>query len=120
MIGFVRENSGQLFGNNAKGKRAPANVEKLKKSCWQRAATVLYESGCKQREWLKVRKRWGELAAKARKYKRNMEKTGKFRYLRPCNNGPLTTWKNLELRKLPFLSKEEIVDFCSAGKNCRK
>ena len=79
LIEFVRENRAQLFGNNYKGKRAPANVEKIKKSCWQRAVSVLKESGGKHREWSKVRKRWGELAAKARKYRRNAEKTGKFK-----------------------------------------
>ena len=52
---FVRQSCrSELFGNSGKGKRAPANIRRIKKASWQRVAQQLVESGGPRRDWQKI------------------------------------------------------------------
>ena len=75
---FVKEHKArELFGSSGKGTRAPANMKKIKKAQWQLAGQAPLENGGPKRDWQKVRKKWGELASKARKYRHDQCRTGR-------------------------------------------
>lgn len=73
---FVQENTAKLFGTNTKGKKAEAGVESMKVAYWKKASEVLVANGGRQRDWDKIRKKWVDVASKAKSYHREISKTG--------------------------------------------
>ena len=68
-----------MFGNSDKGKRARANINKIKKETWEPVGQTIVQNGGVPRHWQKIRKKWSDLAAKARKYHKDCQKTGRHR-----------------------------------------
>ena len=69
-----------MFSNSERGKRARANINKIKKETWERVGQTIVQNGGVPRHWPKMRKKWSDLAAKARKYRRDCQKTGRPRH----------------------------------------
>ncbi|XP_071854503.1 uncharacterized protein, partial [Apostichopus japonicus] len=66
LVEFVATHKALLFGTGGKGS---SKEEKMKERNWKKAAAVLQTVGGPVREWTMVRKKWRDLAFKAKAYK---------------------------------------------------
>ncbi|XP_071843498.1 uncharacterized protein [Apostichopus japonicus] len=99
LVEFVATHKALLFGTGGKG---CSKEEKMKERNWKKAAAVLQTVGGPVREWTMVRKKWRDLASKAKAYK--APKTG---------GGPPVMEDPLYEKVLGVLAKEVVCGILS-------
>nr|XP_054766870.1 nuclear receptor coactivator 6-like [Lytechinus pictus] len=94
LLQFVATRKHELFGTGGKGS---SKEEKLKERTWKRATHSLRAAGGQEREWHTLRKKWRDMASKAKAYK--APRTG---------GGPPPENNDIHERVLAILAKEVV------------